>query len=430
MDQSPTQIKKSALIIGGGIAGLVAARELACGGIDVTVLEAKNRFGGRIYTIHNANFPMEYGAEFVHGESKSLLGTIREAGLSIQTVPDRNCVYSNGRLEQTKIWDIMSGIFNHVNPHDKDCSFEEFMSRQSMKESVRKMARGFAEGFDAAHIDRISSHALLRAEHAAEQMNGSRQFRVSRGYSALIGFLEHEIKVAGGILLNNITAQRVRWRNGGVEVLAECKNRPQVFKADVAVITAPVGVLKRDELKFEPSLPEKLEAAREMEFGNAVKIVFHFRHPFWDNFGFIHALDERIPTWWNDSRGPILNGWAGGPKADALLALSQTELSNLGLDILSRIFSTSPETIRREFIAAHYWNWAEDRHVRGAYSYIPVNGLDLPKQIAKPVADTLFFAGEATVADAQTGTVFGALETGLRAAREIFDCERIEVSVK
>jgi monoamine oxidase len=67
----------------------------------------------------------------------------------------------------------------------------------------------------------------------------------------------------------------------------------------------------------------------------------------------------------------------------------------------------------------HTWNWSKDPDIRGAYSYIPVNGLDLPGTLAAPVGDTLFFAGEALVADAQTGTVFGALESGLRAAREV-----------
>src|SRR5438132_2094404 len=66
-------------------------------------------------------------------------------------------------------------------------------------------------------------------------------------------------------------------------------------------------------------------------------------------------------------------------------------------------------------------NWARDPHVLGAYSYIPVNGLDLPKLLAASMEDTLFFAGEAAVSDAQCGTVSGAFESGLRAAREILD---------
>ncbi len=67
----------------------------------------------------------------------------------------------------------------------------------------------------------------------------------------------------------------------------------------------------------------------------------------------------------------------------------------------------------------YHHNWARDPLFRGAYSYIAVNGLDLPMTLAAPIADTLFFAGEATTRDAQMGTVFGAYESGLRAAREI-----------
>jgi monoamine oxidase len=425
MANDRTRIKKNAIIIGGGISGLVAARELTCAGINVTVLEAKNRLGGRIYTIRQSGFPIELGAEFVHGESKTLLGTIHEAGLATQTVPSRNQIFENGSFLDVKIWDIVGGIFNRVNPHEKDCSFEEFLADQPIPDSVKKMARALVQGFDAAHTERISSHALLRAEYAAEKMNGSRQFRISKGYSAMVDFLEHEIKLAGGIVLLNTAARHVRWHNGAVEVMAEHEKRAQTFRADVAVITLPVGILKRNEVQFEPPLPEKMDAAREMEFGNVTKLVLHFKNPFWGNCGFVHAFDEALPTWWNDSRGPVLNGWAGGPKADALLSVSPKELENLGLGIVDRIFSTPVEGLRREFVAAHCWNWADDPQIRGAYSYIPVNGLDLPKALAAPAADTLFFAGEATVSDAQTGTVFGAMESGLRVAGEIFEREQI-----
>jgi len=73
---------------------------------------------------------------------------------------------------------------------------------------------------------------------------------------------------------------------------------------------------------------------------------------------------------------------------------------------------------RPELVASYTHNWTQDPHVRGAYSYIPVGGLFLPKQLAAPVEHTLFFAGEATALDGQMGTVFGALESGHRAARE------------
>src|SRR5438105_3662342 len=112
-----------------------------------------------------------------------------------------------------------------------------------------------------------------------------------------------------------------------------------------------------------------------------------------------------MPTWWSDPRGPVLTGWAGGPPADALSSCSRSQLEALCLKILGRIFSERPSSLRAQLVKLHTHNWARDPHVLGAYSYIPVNGLDLPKLLAAPMEDTLFFAGEATVSDAQCGTV-------------------------
>ncbi|MGH7951907.1 MAG: flavin monoamine oxidase family protein [Limisphaerales bacterium] len=407
------------IVVGGGIAGLAAARELARNGIAVTVIEAKNRFGGRIHTIRAGPFPVELGAEFVHGENQPLLKIIHEANLSIHAAPELKQLFKNGKLEPIIFWDLIGEIISRVNPREGDCSFAEFLAREISDEQNRKLARDFVEGFDAAHTERISAHALLRAQFAAEQMNGAQQSRVNEGYSALIDFLEREIENHGGGLLKETIARRIYWKTGAVEVRAQRGENVETHNADAAILALPLGILKTNEVIIEPLLAEKQEAIRELEFGNAMKMTFLFQNQWWKNFGLVHALDEPMPTWWDDPRGPMLTGWAGGPKADALRHCSPPELETLGLKILGRIFSESAASLRKQLIASHTWNWARDPQVRGAYSYIPVNGLDLPKRLAAPVADTLFFAGEATVSDAQTGTVFGAFESGLRAAREI-----------
>src|SRR5581483_10139729 len=119
-------------------------------------------------------------------------------------------------------------------------------------------------------------------------------------------------------------------------------------------------------------------------------------------------------------------GWAGGPKADALIKCFPQQIEAMGLEILGRIFPEHAARMKATFVSSHYWNWADDPNIRGAYSYIPVDGLDLPRRLAEPVEDTLFFAGEATVTDAQTGTVFGALHSGLRVARELLAVKPVE----
>ena len=86
---------------------------------------------------------------------------------------------------------------------------------------------------------------------------------------------------------------------------------------------------------------------------------------------------------------------------------------------MARVFSREREKIENDLLGVHFHNWRADADVGGAYSYIPVNGLDLPKSLAEPIEETLFFAGEATATDAQMGTVSGAIESAFRVVEEI-----------
>ncbi|HXT12025.1 MAG TPA: NAD(P)/FAD-dependent oxidoreductase [Candidatus Angelobacter sp.] len=410
---------KTVIIIGGGIAGLAAANELLRKKCLVTVLEAKDRFGGRIHTIQDRGLPIELGAEFIHGKSKPLLQAIRAAGLSTHDVPASNQLFEKGKLKSAKIWETVGEIMNRINPRKPDCSFRDFIDKLKCDAHTRQLVCTFVEGFDAAHTDRISAHSLLKAERFAERMEGETQARINDGYSALVEHFENEIRSHGGTLVKGALTRRIRWKSGTVEVTVHRSGSEEMFPAESAVVTLPIGVWKTRELIFEPALPEKQEAADKMLFGNVVKITLVFRKRWWPkpNFGFIHALNEPIPTWWSDPRGPILTGWAGGPKADALSAQSPERLETLALAILKKIFGIP--ALRKQLVSSHSYDWADDPHIRGAYSYLPVNGLDLPKTLAAPVKNTLFFAGEATATDGQMGTIFGALESGLRVAKEI-----------
>jgi monoamine oxidase len=411
----------SVVIVGGGIAGLTAGVELLSLGWRVTILEAKHRLGGRIHTIRSGNTPVELGAEFVHGDNPALRDFIDQAELSTQTVKDKNQVFRDGRLQPVALWDRISEIMRRIDPDAPDEPFATFVQRVLTSPEDRELALGFVQGFNAADPARVSAHALLRSEISAEKSGGSQQARLRPGYGALVQWLATRVREHGGEIRTGTAAGAIDWKPHHVEVLADQQGRRQRFTADAALITLPLGVLKTGAFKFKPSLSRKNEAIANLLFGNVRRVTLVFREPWWPehDLGFVHSFSEPLPTWWSDPRGPVLTGWAGGPLAGALVNRSEHELGILAIEILAKIFSESRSALHQRLLQIHTHDWAMDPHVRGAYSYVPVLGLDLPKVLAEPIDETLFFAGEATVMDAQMGTVFGAVESARRAVKEM-----------
>jgi monoamine oxidase len=140
--------------------------------------------------------------------------------------------------------------------------------------------------------------------------------------------------------------------------------------------------------------------------------------------GFLHSRDEYFPTWWTSLpvRAPILTAWTGGPAAGRLALRGDEFVVGRALDSRSRLLGLERERLADLLVAWYMRDWHADPYARGAYSYIPVGGLDAPRMLAEPVEDTLFFAGEATDLGGQNGTVHGAMASGRRASGEIICC--------
>ena len=412
-------MEKSVIIVGGGIAGLAAANELARRRVPVTVLEAADRFGGRILTIKRGSQPIELGAEFIHGRDPALLKAIEAAGLSQSEVATENHIVEAGRLKAIDFWERMGEITARVDLRKPDCSWTEFLSGQDVQERDRLLALAFAEGFNAADAKRISAHAMLTAQNSADKMDGDWQGRVDEGYGELIRFLVQESQRHGARLMRNARVQRIRWKGGQVEVSWQAGTRVQTSEAKAVIVAIPLGIWKTRPILFEPQLSRKQAAVHELASGDVMKAVMVFKSRWWDVEGFVHAPTERVPTWWGSSSGAVLTGWVGGPQASELLSCSPKHVVKVSLKTLGNIFSEKASRIGKQLAEVHCHHWARDPNIREGYSYIPVHCLELPNVMAMPIADTLFFAGEFTTDDAQTGTVFGAYKTGLRAAREV-----------
>ena len=114
---------------------------------------------------------------------------------------------------------------------------------------------------------------------------------------------------------------------------------------------------------------------------------------------------------------PYTSGQYAGPAADAIRDPGQ--LPSQALRSLEQIFSLAPHSLDAELRNAYQQDWQRDPYTRGAYSYAPVGAADCSAQMAVPVDNTLYFAGEHTDITGHWGTVHGALRSGLRAAQQI-----------
>jgi monoamine oxidase len=420
--------QKRVLVIGGGAAGLTAAEILSGAGLKVTLLEGLDRLGGRMFTVRSkvGDLPIELGAEFLHGEKIDTWNYIRQAGLKTHEVPDRHLRETNGQLkENPKFWEELEKVFAQASNAKRDKDILSFIGKQKkVSAAARKLAIQFVEGFHAAPANRMSVKALARAEEASERDNADRQFRITNGYSALTDWFAQRLKSNGVAVSLNCVVKTVRWCQGRVEVLTQTPTGPRRFEAAAALITLPLGVLQETgprAVVFDPPLREKHPAIEGLAVGNVYKVVLQFRSPWWpmDNFGFIHASDGAIPTWWSDERGPLLTGWAGGPRAEQLGHEEPDIVLAQAIETLRRLFNARRGKIEDTLIEMYCHSWRNDPMARGAYSYTPVGMATMPKLLAAPLAGTLFFAGEATDSEGEQGTVHGAIASGKRAATEV-----------
>src|SRR4029077_14231055 len=155
------------MIIGAGAAGLTAWRELHSAGLQVVLLEARKRIGGRILTDYSTSSPIELGAEFVHGKPKSVWPILEKANLEIVESSDSRMFLDQGRLFHfEEYWKIIQAVNGQIEP-TRDIAYEGFLEKVETSALAKRITKSYVEGFNAARAELIGTRAIAMADRAA-----------------------------------------------------------------------------------------------------------------------------------------------------------------------------------------------------------------------------------------------------------------------
>jgi monoamine oxidase len=421
-------------VVGAGAAGLASARRLTDGGMSVILLEARDRIGGRVLTTTpaGARWPVELGAEFVHGDGAAVRALLEESATADVTASTRQRTVRDGRLvDADDAFERAQSLLQQAGADSgtADESVEAFLQRVAGEAAVADashLLRALVGGFDAADPADASVRAIAREWSGGASLRAG-ESRPVGGYGPLLERYYARIDSARCTLHLEWVVEAIEWKTGRIRVTGRHLGRSAKVEARAVVVTLPSGVLKRSDgpgsVRFDPPLPMAVSRALErIAMGHVVKVVLQFRTPFWENesgeLAFVQTLNEPFPALWTQApaRVPTLTAWAGGPAARKLHETPPFEPAARALEQVGRIFRFDAAA---ELQAAYVHDWDGDPFARGAYSYLRVGGLRAREVLAEPIAGAIYFAGEACAPIESAGTVDGALLSGNAAAARL-----------
>jgi monoamine oxidase len=425
------------IIIGAGAAGLMAAKLLTDAGLKVCVLEARDRPGGRIHTIYDAAFepPAEAGPEYIHGNLEVTLNLLKEAGIEYKETAGDMWQVNNGKWSKELSFNQGQQLLLSKLKELKDnISIAEFLERYFAEDKyalLRTSLTSYIEGYYAGDTRQTSALAFYNEWMSEDEQ----QYRPVGGYGKMIKYLVDKSVEGGALIQLSTVVKEIRWLKEQVEVLDDTHHS---YVARKLIVAVPLGVWlaannEKGVLSFAPALTEKQEAAKQMGFGSAIKILLNFKDAFGEHIspkadtmvdlkktGFIIS-DAPVPTWWTQlpEKSTLLTGWIAGPKALQLKDTDDETILHMALASLTLLLSVSKEDLKDKLQTWHVFNWVADPFTRGAYAFSTVGTKEPRKILMTPVEDTIFFAGDAFYEGPEMGTVEAALTSGLRACKEV-----------
>lgn len=437
----------SVVVIGAGAAGLYAADILHSKGIKVRILEASDRVGGRVRSIHSSDdapvrtdFPIELGAERILGSDSIWANAIKLLNIPTITLGDETkdrFVFNGDLLEHSAISSSQefTAAVNFVNSlktySGADANVDALATNAGLSAEAKKIVNGWignkfgtsnarlggvgaAESFAA--LKRNSTESVLRS-------NPMQDVLTSR-FSTIVQKVEMNMvvkEIAYGSGLISITGQK---NTSGV-------TEPFSVEAHKVVIAVPVSCLTNGDIKFSPALPsEKLSALGNIATDSSVRIVLDFKQNFWGQNTRLIYGGESVPEIFNtgfdrSTFNKTMSITVNGVKAEQLSAQGDGAINTILAELDSIFDGKASLNIRKDEDGKNIYevfDWSKQPFIKGGISYLKPGGtLTDRTNLAKHVDKTLFFAGEATDDSGDAGTVNGALTSGGRAAQQLVE---------
>ncbi|GAA99721.1 uncharacterized protein L969DRAFT_52402 [Mixia osmundae IAM 14324] len=464
------------IVIGAGISGLWAGLQLLRAGRSVAILEARSRLGGRIRTASKADglpCPVDLGASFVHGQLGNPLATIlRDLRIELHHADDPGLMFeSNGKpLDEETSGQLAASVFTTLFDRSraeaqtgatvpsytrsladylldrKRSPLYDGLETEQLKRYATSMATSF-DGWSGASLQDVSFRAWGE-EHDYEGGDAL----VRYGYGQLIDVLKMAIQARGGEIHLNTQVTSVALSEDEDSVTVSSRNASSTtnasdLSAPFALVTVPLGVLKANRIRFEPTLPpRRLASIDRLGFGLLNKVVMSFPRVWWPKQGSWTMLlrdcdpDGRHPlstrtimfqSYASITESPVLVMYLGARAGEAIEQLSDEEAKQWAHGLLVDYLAPSVQGEIPQPERVIVTRWQSDEHALGSYTYTPVateaqlnKGEDPATlldyfELSKPLWEgRLGMAGEHTSQQHQA-SVHGALLSGQREARRI-----------
>jgi monoamine oxidase len=406
-------------VIGAGSAGIAAGRRLAkAPGLSVLVVEARERAGGRTWTIEKNGYPLDLGGEWLHSADRNMLtGIAEQLGFAIYrrrphwTTRLRN---SGATPEEERDW-IAAREENFRARHRAASEPEDRPAATTLPPGGRwnTLLDAMSTWGNAVELDKLSVKDNDRYEDS--EVN----WRLERGYGTLLATLAADLPVA-------LSAPVARIDHRGRDIILDTRHGQ--IRAQRVIVTASTSILSSEALTFDPVLPAKLDAANGLPLGLANKLFFGFDGDMADldpsGDIFMVGSTTRRETMSYQARPfgrPIIQCFFGGEFAAGMERGGFAAMAAFATDELAALRGND---IRKHLTPLAASSWRADEFARGSYSYAKPGHADDRAVLAAPVDNRIFFAGEATSPNFFS-TVHGAYETGTRAAEEALASLRV-----